>query len=178
MLAFETSDKPKIVRIYQTQCAKLYRYSFSVLHDEADAADVVQQSILEFLEIFHRLPPMSDDKLRGYLFAITRNNVYDICAKRNKTISLDDQFADAQAQENVEEIVLGNISAQTIRYCIEKLPPRYAAYIKLTYLDALDKDIVAAFLKVKPNSLRMMDVRAKRYLKELCRKELEVIPDA
>lgn len=178
MLAFSIADKPQITRIYQEQAQKLFRYGYTVLHDEAEAADMVQQSVLEFMEIYHRLPVMSEDKLRGYLFIVMRNNLYDACAKRKKSVFLEDISAKVQEGESVEDIVLGNISAEIIRNGIGKLPPRYAAYIQLAYLDELDKPLIADILKVKPDSLRMMDVRAKRCLKEICEKELEVITDA
>lgn len=174
LAAFTIADRPKIEQIYQAQAQRLWKYAYSILREDEAAADVVQQSALEFMEIFHKLTTLSEDQLRGYLFAIMRNNVYDVCKQRKKVIPMEDIFLEA-AEDDVENIVLGNLTAEQIRKCISEIPPRYATYIQLTYLDELDKDVVASVLKVKTDSLRMMDVRAKRYLKRIFDKKLEVI---
>lgn len=174
LIAFAAADKPKIEQIYQTQMKALWKYAYSILRNDAEAQDVVQQSALEFMEIYHKIETLEISRLRGYLFIILRNNVYDACKSRKRMIPTEDVFLELQGKENAEEIALGNLTARQIRACIGELPPKYAAYIQLTYLEELDKPIIAKMLKVKPDSLRMIDVRAKRYLKDLCEKRLVV----
>lgn len=166
MLAFTAEDKPLIETIYEEKALSLRKYAYGVLKNEQDAADAVQQSALDFMEIFHTLAYISKSKLCGYLFIITRNNVYDTYNEKRKIVPLDDIF-ELPEQIDVEEVALRHITAQELRQDIERLPPKYASYLQLRYLEQLDRNLIARVLKVKPDSLRMIDVRAKKMLLKL-----------
>ena len=61
-----------------------------------------------------------------------------------------------------------------MKKAIRHLPPRYGSYLQMVYLDKLDREVVARALGVKPDSLRMIDVRAKKLLKALLLRGEEV----
>ncbi len=173
MLAFAVEDRPLIARIYESKKELLGRYAYSVLKDEQEAADVVQQSVLDFMEAFHRLSHLSEDKLCGYLFSITRNNVYDECKRRNKLFPSEWMIDEADPIDT-EEVALTRVGIEDMKKAIRHLPPRYGSYLQMVYLDKLDREVVARALGVKPDSLRMIDVRAKKLLKALLLRGEEV----
>ena len=77
--------------------------------------------------------------------------------------------------ENAEDIAVGNLTLDEIRHCIAGLKPQYGDYIRMRYVDELDDEVIAEFLSVKPSSLRMIAVRARRALCEACvKKGIEV----
>ena len=150
VLAFTAEDRPLIERIYLSKSPALRKLAYRYLKDEQAAADVVQQSALDFMEIFHTLTYVSESKLCGYLYIITKNNIFDVLGKN------------------------GRVSAEVMYRKISELPPRYGAYIQMAYLDKLDPAIIAKVLKVKQDSLRMLGYRARKMLAELCQAESEV----
>ena len=78
VLAFTAEDRPLIERIYLSKSPALRKLAYRYLKDEQAAADVVQQSALDFMEIFHTLTYVSESKLCGYLYIITKNNIFDV----------------------------------------------------------------------------------------------------
>lgn len=160
--------------VYHRMEAKLWGYALRVLRDEQLAAGVVQQSALDLFESFRGLSHLSDDKLCGYLYVITRNNVMDAVKRQKRETPftvLGEEEAERQADGGVEELVLKRLELEALRRAVSRLPERYAQYIRMTYLDELDRRTVARLLKVKPDSLRMMDLRARRLLKTLIEQE-------
>ena len=71
VLAFTAEDRPLIERIYLSKSPALRKLAYRYLKDEQAAADVVQQSALDFMEIFHTLTYVSESKLCGYLYGNT-----------------------------------------------------------------------------------------------------------
>lgn len=170
MLTFTIEDKPLIEKVYGETVQALRKYAYSRLNDAQLAADVVQQSVLDFMESFHNISFLSEEKLRGYLYKITVNNVYDVLRVRSRQAAAEDISACSELPEralSTEDFVLGQIGAQEIRRNIEKLQPRYALYLQMKYVDELDAAQIAKVLKVKPDSLRMLEYRAKRHLKQI-----------
>ena len=75
---------------------------------------------------------------------------------------------------DVEEFVFGQHGAQTLQSKIEQLPPRYAMYIEMAYLDKCPSESIATALNVKEESLRTIAYRARRMLSDLCKEESEM----
>ena len=73
-----------IERIYLSKSPALRKLAYRYLKDEQAAADVVQQSALDFMEIFHTLTYVSESKLCGYLYIITKNNIFDVLGKNGR----------------------------------------------------------------------------------------------
>ncbi len=125
------------------------------------------------MEIFHTLTCVSESKLCGYLYIITKNNIFDILGKNGRELPTE-TLENRAEQMNAEEIVIGRVSAEVMYRKISELPPRYGAYIQMAYLDKLDPVVIAKVLKVKQDSLRMLGYRARKMLAELCQAESEV----
>lgn len=170
MPALSSEDCARISRIFLAKRDLIYRYARRYLKDEQLIEDVVQDAAECFSRNYERIAYMSEDALCGYLYGIAKNKVFKLSRRKSRFSPLH-ELENIPGPHNVEETVFGRIAAQEVFRHIEELPPHYAFFIKMAYLDGLEPALIARVLEVKPDSLRMIAHRAKKHLAELCRKE-------
>ncbi len=173
MLAFAPEDRPLIERIYEMNEGVLRKFVFQRLKDEELTKDVVQEIAKNFMEAFDSLTYLSERKLRGYLYRMALYTVLDLQKQLNHEIPIS-ELRDDEFVFDVEEFVFGQHGAQTLQSKIEQLPPRYAMYIEMAYLDKCPSESIATALNVKEESLRTIAYRARRMLSDLCKEESEM----
>lgn len=173
MSAFAPKDRPLIERVYEKNEATLRKFVFHRLKDEEKTKDVIQEVAINFMEAFDSLTYLSERSLRSYLYRMTLYTVLDLQRQTNHEIPI------TEIEENdfvfdVEEFVFGQHGALILKEKIKQLPPRYAMYIEMAYLDKCPQKSIAAALKVKESSLRSIASRARKMLAKLCNEDNEV----
>ena len=105
----------------------LYRMAYLTVHNEADALDVVQESILK---AYKSRKSLRDPELfRSWLTAILLNTGRDLLRARRPQVSLD---------EGLELLAPQGLSAEDrmdLSQALEGLPEKYRDLVKLKYLD-------------------------------------------
>ena len=84
----------------------MYRMAFSMVEDADDAKDAVNQV---FTQMWKGKPKVSEDSVRGYLLAATRNQCLHILRQRQLQRQLEDELqrnAEAIENEEREELML------------------------------------------------------------------------
>lgn len=160
-----------IARVYTENESVLRKVALRHIKDEALAEDAVSTAACTFMKAFDSIHSLDARSLRGYLYKILLTVISDIQNVRRREIPMADIEREWTVMDNVEEFVIGNDAAHTLREKIDQLPPRYGMYIEMAYIDKLPPEVIAKALRVKTDSLRMIAYRAKKALGELCREE-------
>ena len=165
----------EIAALYAGNRVALLRRAYKYMNDWDAASDVVQTSMLKFIRMFGKLSRLTHQEKTGYLFTIVRHTAFEELKKKKHIVPAEDEWLSTFSDENAEDIAVGNLTLDEIRHCIAGLKPQYGDYIRMRYVDELDNEVIAEFLSVKPSSLRMIAVRARRALCEACvKKGIEV----
>ncbi len=151
----------KLVTRYQRG---LYSFIMRFLHDEAMAADVVQESLFKVYQVIDRID--TSKKFSTFVFEIAKNNAISLLRKQKKNVSLEN-VADVEEDESFIEQYLRADVADSVRVAVNTLPEKYRDVITLYYFDDLSYEEVSKTLHVPINTVRTHLKRAKEQLKKI-----------
>ena len=138
----------------------MYRVAKTLLYNDADCADAIQEGIVKAFSKIHTLK--SDAYAKTWLIKILMNECYSIMRKEKKLISLEDYTVD-------------DLGAETEDYsdlyeAIRHLPKEAGLAITLYYIEGYSVKEVADLMGTTESSVKNRLARARAKLK----KELEM----
>lgn len=156
VLAYET-----LIKRYQHG---LFFFVLRIVHDDAIASDVVQNSLVKVYEIIDRID--TKKKFSTFVFEIAKNAAISELRKRKHDISLEEIVDFAEEESFVEELYQADLENQ-VRNIVKHLPPKYRAVITLYYFEELSYEEIGRKLRLPINTVRTHLKRAKEQLKKL-----------
>ena len=134
----------------------LYRVAKSLLYNDADCADAIQEAIVKAFSKLHTLK--EDTYAKTWLVKIVMNECYAIMRKEKRIISLDDYQMEEQAAEQEDYAELYE--------AIFKLPEPVKLCVTLYYLEGYSVKEVAQILDVTESAVKNRLLKARAVLKE------------
>lgn len=98
-------SKQRFERLFKDSYPHMYRMAFSMVEDADDAKDAVH---LVFTLLWKGKPQISDNSVRGYLLAATRNQCLHILRQRQLRRQMEDELlrqTEASQNEEREELL-------------------------------------------------------------------------
>jgi RNA polymerase sigma-70 factor (ECF subfamily) len=157
--------EPDLTALVRDYSGLLYRVALSVLHNPAEAEDVVQDAFVRVLQRQHELAAILD--LRPWLVRIAWNLALDR-ARRARPNQMDDIFAaslvaaDLPADQALAEA--GQLK-QVLR-AMERLPKQERQALLLSAMDELSTVEIGAVLGRSESSVRSLLFRARAHLRQ------------
>jgi RNA polymerase sigma factor (sigma-70 family) len=131
----------------------LHRYVAAQLRDEADAADVFQETLAA---AWRGLPGLRrPERFRPWLAGIATNKIADALRRRPPA-----------ADRDVETVGQDDPETLAAREAMASLEPRHREVLYLRYLLGLSEEEVAATLDVRVGTVKSRTSRARRALQE------------
>ena len=93
-------SKQRFERLFKDSYPLMYRMAFSMVENADDAKDAVNQV---FTQMWKGKPKVSDDSVRGYLLAATRNQCLHILRQRQLRREMEEQLQRDEAERQDEE---------------------------------------------------------------------------
>ena len=93
-------SKQRFERLFKDSYQLMYRMAFSMVENADDAKDAVNQV---FTQMWKGKPKVSDDSVRGYLLAATRNQCLHILRQRQLRREMEEQLQRDEAERQDEE---------------------------------------------------------------------------
>lgn len=146
-----------IEQLYQLYSKDVYYYIYSLCNDQTLSEDLTSET---FYQVMLSLPSFKEKSdIKTWIFSIARNVSYKEFRKRKVEVSLDDIPELIQKQEN-------HLLVKEINELIEKLPVlnQKVFYMRL---DGYSYEEIAFILTLNVNSVRVINHRNKKYLKEI-----------
>ena len=157
--------EPDLTALVRDYSPLLYRVALSVLHNPAEAEDVVQDAFVRVLQRQHELAAILD--LRPWLVRIGWNLALDR-TRRARPNQMDDLFAaslvaaDLPADQALAEA--GQIK-QVLR-AMERLPKQERQALLLSAMDELSTVEIGSVLGRSESSVRSLLFRARAHLRQ------------
>lgn len=134
----------------------MYRVAKSLLYNDADCADAIQEAIVKAFSKLHTLK--EDTYAKTWLIKIVMNECYAIMRKEKRIISLDDyQMEDKAAEQEVYS---------ELYEAIFKLPEPVKLCVTLYYLEGYSVKEVAQILDITESAVKNRLLKARAVLKE------------
>lgn len=93
-------SKQRFERLFKDSYPLMYHMAFSMVENADDAKDAVNQV---FTQMWKGKPKVSDDSVRGYLLAATRNQCLHILRQRQLRREMEEQLQRDEAERQDEE---------------------------------------------------------------------------
>ena len=141
-------SKQKFERLFKDNYPHMYRMAFSLVENADDAKDAVHQV---FAQIWRGKPQISEDSIRGYLLAATRNQCLHMLRSRQLQRKMEEELQreteDAQNEER-EELL------QQLRQVInDNLTEQDRRVLQLHYEDEMTYQETASVLGISTSAV-------------------------
>ena len=93
-------SKQKFEHLFKDNYPHMYRMAFSVVKNADDAKDAVNQV---FAQVWKRKPQISEDSIRGYLLAATRNQCLHLLRSQQLQQQMEEELSRQQTTNEVED---------------------------------------------------------------------------
>lgn len=142
--------------LMRNELSSMYRVAASILQNDEDVADAVQETLLICWEKIGTLK--NDSFFKTWLTRILINQCNDILRKRKPTVSIDE----------IQEIsVLDSYDNREWKEITKLLDEKYRTVIELFYVEELSTREIAKALKLSEANVRIRLSRGRKQLKEL-----------
>lgn len=163
VLAIQQGDISAYELLVKRYQRGLYFFVLRILHDEAAAADVVQDSLIKVYQLIESIDVSR--KFSTFLFEIAKNASISLLRKKKQTISLE-ITGDIEDDESFIEQYLRQDMFNQVKRCVQLLPRKYKMVLTLYYFDDLSYEEISKKLKIPINTVRTHLKRAKEAFKK------------
>ena len=150
----------------------LYNFARWLVHSEADAEDLVQETYLKALHSFASFQPGTN--FRAWIFRILKNTFLTSCSKlsRRMTVSVDteEDFPVLPATSATpESLLIKDSSIDAVRCAIEQLPVVFREVILLCDVEDASYREIAEILSIPIGTVMSRLARARKQVRESLR---------
>ncbi len=138
----------------------LYRLCFIMLHNESDAEDAVQETIIKR---YQKSPAFRDDEHeKAWLIRVATNQCRDMLRFRNRHPQLEAEVLEKTASDETESGILEALAA---------LPEKYRIVLTLYYVHECSVEEIARIICRTSSAVKMRLQKGRKLLSEKYRKE-------
>ncbi len=153
-----------IVDRYQ---AKLLRYASTLIQDENNAADIVQDS---FIKAFINLRGFNTKKkFSSWIYRIVHNQSINIAKKMHREVPILEDM-DFKSEEDIELNFEKQEIVEKVEKCFSNMSLLYSEPLRLYYIDEKSYDEISDILRIPMGTVATRINRAKIILKNICQK--------
>ena len=158
-------NRAAFAAIFDRYHQELFRYCVSIVHDQEDAADALQSTMLRALRALE-----GDDRdvaVRPWLYRIAHNESISLLRRRSQAAA--EPAAPAMAVLDVEGSAAVKARLETVLEDMRTLPERQRAALAMRELSGLSYSEIAAALETSPAGAKQAVYDARRALLELAK---------
>lgn len=171
VLALKNGDETAFKAVYMAWCAPLRRYADTILHNEADAREIVQELFVTLWMNRRRLDETKS--LRNYLLRAVHNNALRECQRREVRLrqreSLLAEHAPGHPVINPEEEERPS-PEEILLPAIARLPRQSRRVVEMNYLEHKKHAAIASELSISRRTVETILYKALRRLKSEIKK--------
>lgn len=166
-------DQRALRQFYERFHGVVYQFSLRTLHNGADAAEVLNEVMLE---VWRRAATFAgQSQVRTWLLSITRYKSIDLLRRKRPTelldeAALEDEVAGEACPASLA-IELGQQGAQ-VRQCLDRLKDGHRQVVYLTFFEELSYPQIAEIMAIPNGTVKTRMLHAKQQLLQCLRRLL------
>lgn len=171
----ETPEEQSLFEyLYYTYHKQMFFVAKGILNDEILAEDALQEAFMGIAKQITLFRDMPSSKAKAYVLTAAKNAAINVSKQeerfqKNHTVFDDATFASRQDQVLNEQIY--RETCQTLRSAISTLPTFQRDILMLRYTNGMNCSQIAIALGKKPSTIRKELSRARKALRNNCKKE-------
>lgn len=147
----------------------MYRVAKTLLRNDADCADAIQEAIVKAFSGLHML--RKDSYGKTWLVRIVINECYAVMRREKRLISLEDASAEGIS---LQQGVIEEGDYSDLYEAMSRLPKETRLTVTLYYMEGYRIKEIAALMKTTESAVKNRLMRARARLKEELETEMEV----
>lgn len=156
-------DPESFISLIENNKSEMYRIAISILHNDADAADAISETVLKCWSDIGKL--RKDKYFKTWLIRILINNCNDIIRKNSRTIYM-------ESYEAIEPCDESDITEENINECFNGLSENYRLVMILYYNHGFKIKEIAKMLDMNENTVKTRLSRARNEFKDLYKESM------
>ena len=154
----KNKDPDAFDQLMRAQLQSMYRIAISMLQNEEDAADAIQETVLKCWQKIGQLK--SDEYFQTWLTRILINQCKDILKSRKKYVFVED----------IPEIVHeDNYFTNEWKELLRSLNEKYRVVMELYYVEGFSTKEIAEMLHITDMNVRSRMARGRKHLEQILR---------
>ncbi|MEG0962961.1 MAG: sigma-70 family RNA polymerase sigma factor [Lachnospiraceae bacterium] len=161
-------EKELFKELYKNYKDEMFYISYEILHNKADAEDMVHETFLTIIEEFEKIVENNCHKTRNYIVTIIKNKSINLYhqKERRSTQQLED-WTQIQVFESSMQVQLEEKEVQEILIeLLEQMNSPYREVLNLQYYHRLNASQIGKILGKTPDNIRHISQRAKKSLQK------------
>ena len=154
--------KPSVQEIYETYSRSIYDASFSITGSSHDAEDILQETLISYLQ--YKKDFSSTEHLKAWLLRVAINKSRDLKRRfwnRNR-MSFEDYMNDVFQTESEDKELLT---------ALMKFPEKQRIVLHLHYYEGYSVSEISSLLKIPEGTVKSRMTNGRNALKELLKEE-------
>ncbi|HIX93735.1 MAG TPA: RNA polymerase sigma factor [Firmicutes bacterium] len=180
-------DRSFVAEIYECHKNKIYAIAIGILHNEHDAGEALQETMIQIINNIDAFRESNKDELKNRLMILTNTiarNVAINIYRRKQTKqkyegemfykSDDDDILPLDVEDtssNTEETVISNEEYRHVRDALLRISSDLADAVNLVYYCGLSCAEAAKLVGISDSAMRNRIFQAKKKLREILREE-------
>ena len=163
--AIAGGSETALAEFYRLYHARIYSFIVRRVHNGADAADVLNEVMMEVWR--HAAAFQGRSQVLTWVLGIAHHKTVDCLRRRSPHVELEDVVEDnlEDERDGTPEILMRQQDAALMRYCIEKLSDTHRAVVHLAFFQELNYTEIAKILACPEGTVKTRMFHAKQNLK-------------
>lgn len=161
----DAGDQRAYTALVQRYVGKIWRLAMSILRNEQEAEDAVQDVFVSLLQSLKSWNPEGEAKFSTWIYRVSFNKCIDIKRKRRPTESADDMDMRCEEKNAYHETLDNQISARLSGH-MGKLPDAQQDALRMFYFEELTVAEIAEHLGNTEQGVRSLLKRGKASLRD------------
>ena len=167
-----SGDQQALRQFYERFHGVVYQFALRTLNNGADAADVLNEVMLE---VWRRAATFAgQSQVRTWLLSITRYKAIDLLRRKRPSEPFDEALLEDEAADSCPArlaLELGQQGAQ-VRQCLERLKDGHRQVVYLTFFEELSYPEIAEIMAIPHGTVKTRMLHAKQQLLQCLRRLL------
>jgi RNA polymerase sigma-70 factor (ECF subfamily) len=161
----EAGDQKAYTLLVQRYVGKIWRLAMSILKNEAEAEDAVQDVFVSLLQSLKKWDPNGQAKFSTWIYRVSFNKCIDLKRKRKYSDCSDDMDMRSSDKNAYQETFDSQISEKLTEH-LSNLPDAQKAALLLYYYEELSVEEIAIELDNTTQGIRSLLKRGKAALRD------------
>ena len=164
-------DKDLFEEWYRLYRGSMYNIAFSILHNNEDSEDAVNDAFLHIANRFEKIRKLSRQEVKAYYVIIVRNISINIYRQNKSRYEHYKPLSENDAPVEVD--FLGEIDRKALPKAVSSLPSEYKDLIFMFYSENLTAKEIAEYLGTTQSAVWKKLGRARKLLRDTLEKGVE-----
>lgn len=156
-------DSEKLEQLYGLYEKKMYAVAYSILHNEWQAEDAVQDAFVRLFKNIRKIKNLEAEKTRAYVLRTIQNTAIDLYRKNHislqRTVSIEEREI-ADECDDMMNLVSRLAGENILEEMLSRLPDSYREVLMLRCVHQLSSKETAAVLEISEALVRKRQQRA------------------